>query len=347
MTVRACITSISGPDLLTEEARFLREAQPWGVILMGRSCQTRPQVRQLVLDIHDALGREALIFIDQEGGRVARLRPPVWPAYPAAAVYGDLFARDRDAGLAACRLGHRLIAHDLYELGVRANCAPVCDLHVPETHQAIGDRAFASAPDSVIALAGAALDGLGHGGVLGVLKHMPGQGRARVDSHHDLPRIEASAAELELDFSVFAGLADRVVMGMTGHVAYEALAPGHAATISVRVISEVIRGRIGSDSLLMTDDLGMQALGGRLSNRGQRAREAGCDVLLHCSGFLSDPAEILSEMQEIAEAAGPLEGEAARRAARVEAALPTPDGTDMALAREKLVRLLAGQWQEV
>ncbi len=343
MTVSACITSLSGPELLPEEAGFLRAAQPWGVILMGRSCQSRTQIQRLVGAVHAALGRQALIFIDQEGGRVARLRPPIWPAYPAASVYGDLYARDAEAGLAACRLGHRLIAHDLYSLGVTANCAPVCDVRVPETHAAIGDRAFSDDPANVLDLAGAALDGLEAGGVFGVVKHMPGQGRATVDSHHHLPRVEASQQALERDFSVFAGLADRAVMGMTGHVAFDALVPGEAVTVSPRMISEVIRGRIGSDSLLMTDDLGMQALGGSLLERGQRARQAGCDILLHCSGFLKEPADILSEMQIIAEAAGALEGEAARRAARVDPDVLSPDALDVGLARERFAALLARQ----
>ncbi len=244
MSISACITSVSGPVLLAQERAFLRAVQPWGVILMGRSCERRAQVQALVGEIQDALGREALIFIDQEGGRVARLKAPEWPEFPAAGVYGNLYEADNQAGTEACWLGHRLIAHELAGLGIHADCAPVGDLRQPATHDAIGDRAFGYSVDAVTALAEAALDGLLAGGVAGCIKHLPGQGRSEVDSHHDLPRVEASADLLELDFSVFASLADKAPMAMTGHVSYDAIAPGQAATVSQKVISDVIRGRI-------------------------------------------------------------------------------------------------------
>lgn len=320
MSLAACITSVSGPVLLDDERAFLRDASPWGVILMGRSCVDKRQVKALVGDIHDALGRQALIFIDQEGGRVARLKAPEWPRFPAAALYGALYATNPDAGLEACRIGHHLMALELSDLGLRADCAPVGDLRQPTTHDAIGDRAFGYSVESVVALAEAALDGLAAGGVAGCLKHMPGQGRATVDSHYDLPHVETERDQLELDFSVFAGLAGKAAMGMTGHVSYDALEPHVAATVSPSVISEIIRGRIGFDNLLMTDDLGMNALGGDLADRGARALAAGCDVLLHCSGFLSDPKDILSEMQMVADAAGTLADEALVRADRAEQA---------------------------
>ncbi len=335
MSFSACITSISGPILLAEERAFLRDAQPWGVILMGRSCEDKAQVRSLVSDIQDALGRKALIFIDQEGGRVARLKAPEWPRFPAAGLYGGLYSANPAAGVEASRIGHQLMALELSDLGICADCAPVGDLRQPTTHDAIGDRAFGCSVESVVALTEAALDGLRAGGVAGCIKHMPGQGRATVDSHHDLPRVEADKDLLELDFSVFAGLAGKAPMGMTGHVSYDALVPQEAATVSPEVISEIIRGRIGFDNLLMTDDLGMNALGGDLADRGARALAAGCDILLHCSGFLSDPAEILSEMETVADAAGRLDGDALARANRAENSVePAQDvDRDMVWAR--------------
>ena len=340
MTIAACITSISGPVLLNEERAFLHEAQPWGVILMGRSCVSKVQVRALVSEIHAALGREALIFIDQEGGRVARLKAPEWPKFPAAGFYGQLFAADERLGTEACYLGYRLMAHELASLGIHADCAPVGDLRQTTTHDAIGDRAFGYTVDAVVTLAEAALAGLAAGGVVGCIKHLPGQGRSAVDSHYDLPRVSEDKRLLEQDFSVFAGLADRSPMGMTGHVSYDALDPEIAATVSETIISEVIRGRIGFDGLLMTDDLGMNALGGSLADRGARALAAGCDVLLHCSGFLKEPDAILAEMQEIAGAAGTLSGCALARAQRAEAAIVAPDDIDIEATWQRFETLL-------
>ncbi|MDJ0922506.1 MAG: beta-N-acetylhexosaminidase [Henriciella sp.] len=328
MRIGACITSVSGPVLREDERAFLKDASPWGVILMGRSCQSREQVRALTGEIKAALGRDALIFIDQEGGRVARLKAPEWPWFPAAGLYAELYERDPAVAVEACRLGHRLIAGELFSLGITADCAPVADLRQPDTHDAIGDRAFGYEPEAVGQLAGAALDGLSAGGVAGCLKHMPGQGRARVDSHHSLPVVEAPLSDLDADFSVFTALAEKSPMGMTGHVSYTAIAPGEAATVSATVISDIIRGRIGFEGLLMTDDLGMNALGGTLADRGDRALSAGCDLLLHCSGFLSEPEAILSEMQQIASAAGTLSGLSLQRAIKAEGACKDVDDLD-------------------
>lgn len=326
MSVSACILSVSGPVLLPEERAFLREAQPWGVILMGRSCFSHVQVRALVNDIRDALGRPALIFIDQEGGRVSRLKAPEWPKFPPAAVYGEIYHRDRSLGVEACRIGHQLMALELSNLGITADCAPVGDLRQPTTHDAIGDRAFGYSVETVTTLARTAFEGLCAGGVAGCMKHMPGQGRATVDSHHDLPHIDAPEGLLDLDFSVFADLVDIAPMGMTGHVVLDAYSGSEAATVSETIISEIIRKRIGFDGLLMTDDLGMNALGGTLKDRGQRARAAGCDVLLHCSGFLTDPAIIRGEMEVVASAAGVLSGASKRRAEAAEdSVLPAED----------------------
>lgn len=312
--MKACILSVSGPDLTPAEAALFAAENPWGVILMGRSCVSRMQVRRLVADIWNATGRETLIFIDQEGGRVARLKAPEWPLFPRGADYAAIYEQDREKGREATWLGHRLIAAELASLSIHADCAPVVDLPVPGAHDVIGDRAFGTEPEPVADLARAALDGLAAGGVAGVIKHIPGHGRSVSDSHLELPRVTAGQNELAKDFDAFARLAD-APMAMTAHIAYEAYDPGRAATVSRVMIQEVIRSRIGFDGLLMSDDLGMKALGGTLTERADAAIAAGCDMLLHCSGFLKAPDAILAEMTEVARAAPRLAGKAEARAA--------------------------------
>lgn len=310
---RACILSLSGPDLTADEAAVLAEMQPWAVILMGRSFVTRDQVRRLIDETWAALGRACLIFIDQEGGRVARLKAPEWPLFPSGQIYGDIYERDPAAGLEAAWLGHRLIANELAQMNIHANCAPVLDLRMEGAHQIVGDRALGKSLEAVRELARAALAGMRDGGVAGVVKHMPGHGRAMVDSHLELPRVTAGDNELSQDFASFASLVD-APMAMTAHIAYDAFDADHPATLSKTVISEVIRKRIGFDGLLMTDDLGMKALGGTLADRARGAIGAGCDVVLHCSGFVKDRDEILLEMIDVAKATVPLEGKALERA---------------------------------
>jgi len=316
--VKACILSVSGPDLTPAEAALFRAQNPWGVILMGRSCVSRMQVRKLVADIWDATGRETLIFIDQEGGRVARLKAPEWPLFPRGADYAALFARDPELGREATWLGHRLIAMELASLSIHADCAPVVDLPAAGAHDIIGDRAFGTDPAGIADLAAAALRGLAAGSVAGVIKHIPGHGRAFADSHYELPRVTAGDNELSKDFDAFARVAD-APMAMTAHISYDAYDAGKAATVSRIMVQDIIRGRIGFDGLLMTDDLGMKALGGTLTERADASIAAGCDVLLHCSGFLKDPAEILSEMTEVVEAAPYLAGKAEDRADNADA----------------------------
>lgn len=311
--IKACILSVSGPVLLPDERALLGEAQPWGVILMGRSCVSRTQVQKLVDSIWEETGRPCLIFIDQEGGRVARLKAPEWPLFPRGKEYGQLYACDPFAGLEACYLAHRLIASELVQMSVHADCTPVVDLPVPGAHDIIGDRAFGKDPASVAALAGAALRGLSDGGVAGVIKHIPGHGRSQADSHEELPRILAGPEELGADFDAFARVTN-AAMAMTAHISYEAIDAGVAATHSRKIIQDVIRDTIGFDGLLMSDDLGMKALGGSLSERAKRAIEAGCDMLLHCSGFVTDPGELLAEMREVADASPVLSGKALERA---------------------------------
>ncbi len=339
-TARACILSVSGPVLLDVEAEFLARSQPWGVILMGRSCVDRFQVRQLVEDIWGALGRSCLVFIDQEGGRVARLRGQDWPRFNPARRFGDLYEADPEAGLEAAYISHRLMAQELADIHIHADCAPVLDLPVPGSHDIIGDRAFSETPGAVIALASAAIRGLLDGGVAPVIKHLPGHGRALVDSHLELPRVDCGMNELVArDFAPFEALND-APMAMTAHIAFNAIDAGSPATMSSQVIEEVIRGRIGFEGLLMTDDLGMEALGGSLAERAARALTAGCDVVLHCAGFSQDPDDILSQMEEVAGACRWLDGPSLERARSAEASTLQARSFDTEAGWQRLESLL-------
>ncbi len=310
---KACILSVSGPELLDEEAIFLAQNNPWGIILMGRSVKTRKQVRALVDAIWSALGRPCLVFIDQEGGRVRRMRPPEWPDFPAGEVYAKLYKKSPELGEEAAWLGHRLMAAELQPLGIYADCAPILDLRHRGAHDIIGDRAFGSTSSQVSAIGAAAIKGLMDGGVASVIKHIPGHGRAKMDSHDALPIVDASIDELDLDFAPFSALSD-APMAMTAHIAYQAFDRDVAATVSRKIIRDVIRTRIGFDGLLMSDDLGMKALGGTLESRARSTFEAGCDVVLHCAGFAKDPDIVLSEMRQVAAASPRLSGRAEERA---------------------------------
>jgi len=306
----AVIFGCAGPALAPAERAFFRGGDPLGFILFQRNCETPAQVRRLVTELRDAVGRaDAPVLIDQEGGRVARLKPPHWPAYPAAGAIGALGG---DRAREAAWTGARLIADDLAALNITVDCVPVLDIPVTGADKVIGDRAYGTTAGVVAPLGRAAAEGLLAGGVLAVMKHMPGHGRALVDSHHALPRVTAPRAELETtDFAAFRALAD-LPWGMTAHVVYETIDPDRPATLSPRVISEVIRASIGFDGLLLTDDLSMQALGGSFAARAQAALAAGCDIVLHCNG---EP----SEMKEIAGVVPPLTAKAAERFARGQA----------------------------
>ena len=339
--MRAFISSISGPVLRSDESELLARIDPFGVILMGRSCQSREQVKALVQDIWEVLGRQALIFIDQEGGRVARLKPPVWPSFPAAGRYGELYAADPDRAIAACRLGHKLLAAELADLGIHANCAPDVDVRQPGAHDVIGDRSFGYSAEHVGRLACAAVQGLADGHVAAVIKHIPGHGRALVDSHESLPRVDAPLSDLASDFEAFMPVRT-TPMGMTCHLCFEAVDPANPATHSRTVIHEVIRTRIGFDGLLMTDDLGMNALGGTLASRAERAMAAGCDVVMHCSGFVKEPERILSEMDEVGSVLPRLTGPSLERAERAIASVPmSPPEFDRQLAWSDFSALMA------
>jgi len=322
----AFITGCAGLQLGTDEVAFLREAQPWGLILFARNVGTPEQIKALTGHFRDIVGRaDAPVLIDQEGGRVQRMRPPNWRKYPPGRAYAELYSRDAVAGLRATRLVYRLLAQDLHEVGVNVDCVPVLDVPQPGSHDIIGDRAYGMTPEQVALLGRAAAQGLMDGGVLPVIKHIPGHGRAFADSHLELPVVDASRDELErVDFAPFAALAD-IPMAMTAHVVYTALDPDNCCTLSSRVIDDVIRRGIGFDGLIMSDDLSMKALKGTFRERGMRAIAAGCDVLLHCNGDMA-------EMVEVAAAAGTLAGQAERRAARALSFLRAPDEYDLAAA---------------
>jgi beta-N-acetylhexosaminidase len=312
---RAVILGCAGEELSAGERRFFADADPAGFILFRRNCRSRAQVRGLAETLRGCVGRsDAAILIDQEGGRVARLRPPEWRLYPSAALVGSL--PDPTAQEAA-RLGARLIADDLGQLGITLACLPVLDLPIDGADPVIGDRAYDAAPDRVARLGLAVCQGLIEGGVLPVLKHIPGHGRARVDSHYACPTVETAHDDLSsTDFAPFRELA-AMPWAMTAHIVYRAIDPAAPATLSRRLIAEIIRGEIGFDGVLVSDDLSMRALGGSLAERAQRALHAGCDLALHCNG---DPAE----MEEIVAAIGPISAEAEARLARGEAMRRSP-----------------------
>jgi beta-N-acetylhexosaminidase len=311
MAVRAFITGVAGTTLAPAERSFLRESEPWGLIVFTRNIETPAQVSRLTASFRDALGRNAPVLVDQEGGRVQRLGPPHWPAYPAGAAYGRAYDRNAAAGLKAAYLGARLIAADLVAVGIDVDCLPVADVPVPGADCIIGDRAYGEAAEKVALVARSVANGLLAGGVLPVLKHIPGHGRATADSHGELPVVETDLATLRAtDFAAFRPLFD-LPLGMTAHVVYTAIDPIAPATTSVTLVRDVIRNWLEFDGLLMSDDVSMGALSGSIEARSRAAISAGCDLVLHCNGKLD-------EMQDVASAVPALAG---ATAARAEAAL--------------------------
>ena len=335
---RAVIFGCAGPDLTADERAFFREADPLGFILFARNVDTPERTHRLVEELRSSVARaEAPVLVDQEGGRVARMRPPHWRRAPPARLLGELYARDPERGLEATGLNARLLAADLRSIGADVDCLPVLDLGLPETHAAIGDRAFAGRPEPVAALGRAAAEGLMAEGVMAVMKHMPGHGRATVDSHHALPRVDVPRELLDrTDFLPFRLLSD-LPWGMTSHLLFEAVDPAAPVTVSARAIAGIIRGHIGFDGLLLTDDLSMQALGGSLGERAARALAAGCDIALHCNGDSN-------EMADIANRTGPMTAQAVARFDRGRTALArqrAPLGpAGLADARRRLAALL-------
>jgi beta-N-acetylhexosaminidase len=334
MSTRAFITGISGLELSAAERQFIRGERPWGFILFKRNIETPAQVTQLVAEFRATIGDpEAPVLIDQEGGRVQRLGPPHWPVYPPGAVFGALYDIDRGLGLAAARLSARLIADDLTQLGINVDCLPLADVPIDGADAVIGNRAYGTEPAKVAAIARAVTDGLEQGGVLPVLKHIPGHGRATADTHFRLPEVDTAQKELErTDFAAFQPLAD-LPMAMTAHVVFSALDRVHPATTSATIIEQVIRGVIGFQGLLMSDDVSMNALAGSIAERTRAIVAAGCDMVLHCNGKLD-------EMQEVAGETPELSGKPLERAKRALASRRPPQPFDRLAARAELDALL-------
>lgn len=332
---RAVVFGAAGTALTAEERAFFRDADPLGFILFRRNCDTPDQVRALVDSLREAVGRaDAPVLIDQEGGRVARMRPPHWPAFPPMRAFGDLAARDAAAGREAARINARLLALMLADCGVSVDCAPVCDVPVEGAHDIIGDRAFCGDPARVADLARATCEGLMAGGVLPVVKHMPGHGRAFADSHAELPVVDAPRAALEeTDFAPFRALAD-MPLGMVAHVVLKAIDPDAPASTSPIVVRDVVRGApIGFDGLLFSDDLSMGALAGGMRSRAEAVLAAGLDIALHCNG-------VMEEMVAVAEGVPAMSGEAVRRWAKAEAMCGPAQPADAAALRARLAELL-------
>jgi beta-N-acetylhexosaminidase len=333
------IFGLAGPALTADERAFFAEAQPAGYILFKRNCVDRQQLRALTDSLRALEGREDVaILIDQEGGRVARMQPPEWPAFPAPGAFDRLYDVAPITALEAARVNAHALGLTLAEVGVTVDCLPLLDVRCADTHQAIGDRALGGDPAKVASLGRAVLDGLTEAGVVGVVKHMPGQGRATSDSHLSLPRVGVSRAELERDFEPFRSLAN-AAMGMTGHVVFDAVDPNECATTSRIVIEDVIRGSIGFDGLLMSDDLDMQALEGPVPERARRAVAAGCDLALNCWGRMD-------EMLGIAKALPPITPRARERLDRAMAGRASFPGIgafqDLIAKRDRLLWLESG-----
>ncbi|HET8613125.1 MAG TPA: beta-N-acetylhexosaminidase [Sphingomonas sp.] len=328
---------LAGPTLGEAERAFFRSANPAGFILFKRNCVDRAQMRALTDDLRALVGRDDLpILIDQEGGRVQRMGPPIWPKLPSAEPFAALYEKAPVSAMEAARLNARAIAGMLREVGVNVDCLPLLDVRRPYADAIIGDRALGSDPVQVASLGRLVLDGLREGGVIGVVKHMPGHGRAMADSHKELPVVTVSEEELAEDLLPFARLND-APMGMTAHVVYTAWDAERCASLSPAVIDEVIRGRIGFDGLLMSDDLGMSALSGGFGERAAGVIAAGCDIALHCSGDMA-------EMEAVAGALGPIGEEARARLDRAMAtiadAAPEEDFAALAAKRDTLLALI-------
>ncbi|MXU65493.1 beta-N-acetylhexosaminidase [Oceanomicrobium pacificus] len=330
MAPRAAIFGTSGPDLTPDEAAFFRDADPWGFILFARNIDTPARLTRLTADLRDSVGRDAPVLIDQEGGRVARMRAPHWTEVPPALDMADMFAAEPQKQADVMRARGRLIAAELRAVGIDVNCAPLADVARPETHAVLRNRCYGHDADTVARLGRALAEGQAEGGVASVLKHMPGQGRADLDSHADLPRIETDRATLMAeDFAPFRALAD-LPMGMVAHCVYSAIDPAAPASQSA-LVTDLIRADLGFSGLLMTDDIGMGALSGTAGARSRRALAAGLDMALHCNGEMP-------EMVDVADNVPRLAGVALARADAALAARPAT-GADPAEARACLDEL--------
>jgi beta-N-acetylhexosaminidase len=333
---RAVIFGCAGSELTDRERRFFAEADPLGFILFQRNCVEPAQLRRLVAELRSSVGRaDAPVLIDQEGGRVLRLKPPHWRAAPAQGRFADLAGRDRASAREAAYLNARILAAELADLGITVDCAPVLDLRLPGAHEIIGDRALGSEPEQVAELGLAVAQGLLDSGVLPVIKHIPGHGRANVDSHHELPVVDVSREVLEqTDFEPFRRLCSQP-WAMTAHVVYRAVDPERPASLSPPVIEQVIRGSIGFDGFLVSDDVNMKALKGDVGELSRSAIEAGCDAVLHCNGDFA-------EMERVARATPRLSDRALERLSRGVAMLPQrAEELNIAAALGRIETLLA------
>ncbi|KRB53300.1 beta-hexosaminidase [Rhizobium sp. Root708] len=331
---KAMILGSSGHSLTAEEKAFYQAERPWGFILFGRNISEAQQISDLVAEMRDSVGWHAPVLIDQEGGRVQRIRPPILQHYPSGQQLGDLYRQDKTTGLRAAWLMSRLHAFDLSKLGINVDCLPVLDVPVEGSSNVIGNRAYGGDPVTVAAMGRAAAEGLKAGGVLPVMKHMPGHGRGFADSHHELPVVDVSRHELEAhDFPPFIQMKDEL-MAMTCHVVFSAIDPDNPATTSRKVIDGIIREQIGFDGLLLSDDTSMNALAGTIGERAANIIAGGCDIVLHCNGHMD-------EMQQVVANVPPLQGRPLERARRVEAGFPQADSSDETAIRAEFDALFA------
>jgi beta-N-acetylhexosaminidase len=328
------ILGLSGMELSDEERALIRDTDPAGFVLFGRNVADKAQLKALTDSLRDASGRVDLpILIDQEGGRVARLRPPVWPEFPAGWRFAELYDKAPISAIEAARVNALVIALTLAEVGVNVDCLPLLDVRQPGAHDVIGDRALGDEPMRVAALGRAILDGLEAGGAIGVVKHIPGHGRASADSHKTLPVVEADKAALAVDLAPFRALAD-APMAMAAHVLYPVWDKALPASVSPTIVGQVIRGEIGFDGLLMSDDIAMEALSGTMAERARAVLAAGCDVVLHCSGASADNEAIASALGEMSETASARLG---RAMARTGQGLSGADPAVLAAKRDALL----------
>ncbi|MEM9234178.1 MAG: beta-N-acetylhexosaminidase [Pseudomonadota bacterium] len=332
--VRNVIFGCEGQTLSPEEKAFFADTDPWGFILFRRNCETAEQTRALCTELRSVVGRDAPILIDHEGGRVSRLSPHIVPKRVAMGDLGELAQRDGlERAVEAARLAGEILGRDSRLVGCNVNAAPIVDVRQPDAHDIVGDRAFAEDPDVVARLGQALAEGLEEGGCLSILKHIPGHGRAMSDSHLELPRVDTPLDDLvSTDFAPFAAL-NHLPLGMTAHIVYDAVDANRPATLSEAVIYEVIRGRIGFDGLLMTDDLSMKALTGGFTYRAEQSLKAGCDLVLHCNGDMA-------EMVAVAIGCGPLTEAAEIRSRKALGSLVRPSETDMAELEERFASLM-------
>ncbi len=335
--IRAFISGCSGFSLTNEETDFFRKNNPWGLIVFKRNVQSTEQLIALTSDFRSCVGRkDAPVLVDQEGGRVQRLSPASgdWRQYPSARAFSQLYTTDPALALRAIRHSGRLMAEDMFAAGLTVDCLPVLDLPIPGMTDAIGSRTYATSIETIIALAQAHVSGLIAGGILPVMKHIPGHGRATVDSHLHLPVVDATLDELKrTDFVPFAAMA-HLPMGMTGHIVFSKIDKQRPATQSRKIIKQIIRDQIAFQGLLMTDDLSMQALSGSITERAEASFTAGCDLVLHCNG-------VMEEMQAVAAVAKPLKGISMRRARAALKQRRKPEKFDRKLALADIEQVMA------